>query len=97
MTALRQRLVRAGAFIMRGIAPAMFCAAIGFAVAYSCVHPPSAGSWSSLVLPRRALWSTSPRRPSVEQVAAKVLPSVVTLETKAGDESEMGSGRRPHL
>jgi S1-C subfamily serine protease len=31
-------------------------------------------------------------RPSVEQVAAKVLPSVVTLKTKAGDESELGSG-----
>ena len=92
MTALRQRLVRAGAFIMRGFAPAMLCAAIGFAVAV-LVRPPAVGG--QLVVPgpptpRAVVNFSAP--PSVEQVAAKVLPSVVTLETKADDESEMGSG-----
>jgi putative serine protease PepD len=96
MTALRQRLVRAGAFIMRGFmrgfAPAMLCAAIGFAVAV-LVRPPAIGGQLFVPgppTPRAAVNFSAP--PSVEQVAAKVLPSVVTLETKAGDESEMGSG-----
>jgi S1-C subfamily serine protease len=40
--------------------------------------------------PRAAANSCAPA--SAEQVVAKVLPSVVTPETKAGDESEMGSG-----
>ena len=92
MTARRQRLARAGTFIIRGIAAAMFFAALGVAVAV-LVHPPATGSQalvSGSSTPRSPVDFSAP--PSVEQVAAKVLPSVVTLEIKAGDESEMGSG-----
>jgi putative serine protease PepD len=90
--ARRQRLARAGTFIMRGFAAAMIFATISFAVAV-LVRPPAVGG--QLFVPgsratRDAVNFSAP--PSVEQVAAKVLPSVVTLETKAGDESEMGSG-----
>ena len=92
VAALRRRLARVGTFIIRGFAPAMLCAAIGIAVAV-LVRPPAVGG--QLVVagpraPRAAVNFSAP--PSVEQVAAKVLPSVVTLETKAGVESEMGSG-----
>jgi putative serine protease PepD len=88
----RQRLARTGTFIMRGFAAAMLFAAIGFAVAV-LARPPAVGG--QLFTPdahssRDAVNLSAP--PTVEQVAAKVLPSVVTLETKAGEESEMGSG-----
>ena len=90
--ARRQRLARTGTFIMRGFAAAMLFAAIGFAVAV-LARPPAVGG--QLFTPdahssRDAVNLSAP--PTVEQVAAKVLPSVVTLETKAGEESEMGSG-----
>jgi putative serine protease PepD len=91
-TVLRQRLPRAWTFIMRGFAVAMLFAAISFAVAV-VVRPPAVGG--QLFVPGfRAPGAAADvsARPSVEQVAAKVLPSVVTLETKAGDESETGSG-----
>ena len=77
---------------MRGIAAVMFIAAIGIAVAV-LVRPPTIGGQLFVPgspTPRAAVNFSAPL--SVEQVAAKVLPSVVTLETKAGDESEMGSG-----
>jgi putative serine protease PepD len=92
VTVLRQMLVGAGAFIMRGFAAAMLFAAISFAAAV-LVRPPAVGGQLFVPgspTPRTAINFSAP--PSVEQVAAKVLPSVVTLETKAGDESEMGSG-----
>src|SRR5271169_1726752 len=87
-----RRLARVGTFIMRGIAAVMLFAAISFAVAVP-VRPPAVGGQLFVPgspTPRAAVNFSTP--PSVEQVAAKVLPSVVTLETKAGDESEMGSG-----
>jgi putative serine protease PepD len=90
--ARRQRLARAGTFIMRGFAVAMLVAAISFAVAV-LVRPPAVGGQlftPGTRAPRDAVNSSAPL--SVEQVAAKVLPSVVTLETKAGEQSEMGSG-----
>jgi len=92
VTALRLRLARVGTFIVRGVAAVMFIAAIAVAVVV-LVRPPTIGG--QLFVPGS---STPPSvvnfsAPlSVEQVAAKVLPSVVTVETKAGDESEMGSG-----
>jgi putative serine protease PepD len=92
VTARRQKLARAGTFIMRGIATAMFLAVIGIAVAI-LVRPPATGGTLSIpgsATPRSAVNFSAP--PSVEQVAAKVLPSVVTLQTNAGDESELGSG-----
>jgi putative serine protease PepD len=77
---------------MRGFAAAMFFAAISFAMAV-LVHPPAVGGQlfvPGTSAPRAAVNFSAP--PSVEQVAAKVLPSVVTLEIRTGDESEMGSG-----
>jgi putative serine protease PepD len=77
---------------MRGIAGVMFIAAIGIAVAV-LVRPPTIGGQSfgpGSPRPRAAVNFSAPL--SVEQVATKVLPSVVTLETKVGNESEMGSG-----
>jgi putative serine protease PepD len=90
--ARRQRLARAGTFIVRGFAAAMLFLAISFGVAV-IAHPPAVGG--QLFVPgssavRSVVDASAPL--SVEQVAAKVLPSVVTLETKAGDESQLGSG-----
>lgn len=91
-TARRQRLLPAATFIMNGIATAMVFAAIAIAVAVVFRPPAIAGPLfvPAPATPRGVVNSSAP--PSVEQVAAKVLPSVVTLETKVGDESEMGSG-----
>jgi putative serine protease PepD len=87
-----RRLARVGTFIVRGVAAVMFIAAIAVAVAV-LVRPPGVGGQLFVPgspTPRAAVNFSAPL--SVEQVAAKVVPSVVTLETKAGDESEMGSG-----
>jgi putative serine protease PepD len=92
VTARRKKLARARTFIMRGIATAMFLAAIGVAVAI-LVRPPVTGEELSVpasLAPRSA--ANFSAQPSVEQVAAKVLPSVVTLQTNTGGESEQGSG-----
>jgi putative serine protease PepD len=90
VTARLGKLARAGTFIMRGITAAMFFAAIVIAVAILVRPPDVAGQLfvPGSPMPRSA--ASGP--PSVDQIAAKVLPSVVTLETKAGNESEMGSG-----
>jgi putative serine protease PepD len=92
VAARRQRLARAGTFIIRGIAAAMFFAALGVAVAV-LVHPPATGSQalvSGSPTPRSVVNFSAP--PSVEQIATKVLPSVVTLQTNVGGETELGSG-----
>jgi putative serine protease PepD len=92
VTARRQWLARAGTFIIRGIAAAMLFAALGAAVVV-LVHPPATGSQalvSGFTSPRSAVDFSAPR--SVEQIAAKVLPSVVTLQTSVGGETELGSG-----
>jgi putative serine protease PepD len=82
-------LANAGTMILHVIALALLCAAIGAAAAL-LLHPPAAGS--ELFVP-----SSSPQRGvelpgSVEQVAAKVLPSVVTLQTDGTGRSGLGSG-----
>lgn len=92
VTARRQRLADVGRFIMRSVVAVIFCAAIGVAVAV-LVRPPTIDG--QLLVPasptsRSAINSSEP--PSVEQVAAKVLPSVVTLQTNVGGETEVGSG-----
>ena len=90
--ARRQRLAHVGKLLMRGVAALIFCAAIGIAVAV-LVGPPTIGEQSLVPAsptPRSAVNSSGPL--SVEQVAAKVLPSVVTLETNVGGETELGSG-----
>jgi putative serine protease PepD len=92
VTARRQRLARAGTLIVRGIAAAMFFVALGVAVAV-LVHPPATGSQglvSGFPTPRSPVDFSAPL--SVEQIATKVLPSLVTLQTNAGGETELGSG-----
>jgi putative serine protease PepD len=77
---------------MRGFAAAMLFAAVSFAVAV-LVRPPAVGGQLFVPgspTPRAAVNLSAP--PSVEQVAAKVLPSVVTLQTNVGGETELGSG-----
>ena len=75
--------------IVRGLAVAAISAAVGAAVALLAL-PPDIGR--QLAVPRYA--KTQPTvDPSVEQVAAKVLPSVVTLTTElGGGEFHEGSG-----
>ena len=90
VTPQAQKVARAATMILRGLALAVFCAAIGAAAAL-VVHPPASGSdlfvrstpnGSAINLPLG----------SFEQVAAKVLPSVVTLQIDAGGQSDLGSG-----
>jgi putative serine protease PepD len=70
----------------------MLFAALGVAVVV-LVHPPAIGSQaliSGFNSPRSNVDFSAPR--SVEQIAAEVLPSMVTLQTSVGGEIELGSG-----
>jgi putative serine protease PepD len=92
LTARCQRLARAGTSTIDGIVVAMFFAAVGVAVGV-LVRPPATGSQelvSGSPAARSAVDFSAPR--SVEQIATKVLPSVVTLQTNVGSETELGSG-----
>jgi hypothetical protein len=89
-TAQRQKLARAGTMILLVLALAMLCGLIGAAIAL-LVHPLRDGTDLSV--------RSSPARSgvnlpisSVEEVAAKVLPSVVTLQSEVGGQSYLGSG-----
>jgi putative serine protease PepD len=90
-TMQRQKLAPAGTLVLRGLAVAGFSAAIGFTVALF-VHPPAVGSqlFGHGSSPPGA--AVSPSVSPVERVAAKVLPSVATLQTDQGSQSELGSG-----
>ena len=69
----------------------MVSAALGAAVAL-LLHPPAVAGQSLIpeyVSPKSG---ASMGASSVEQVVAKVLPSVVTLQSSLGDEFEQGSG-----
>jgi putative serine protease PepD len=88
----RQRLANVGKLVMRVGAAVIFCAAIGFTVAV-LVRPPTIGGQSLVPAPPMSHSAVnSSESPSVEQVAAKVLPSVVTLQTNVGGETGVGSG-----
>jgi putative serine protease PepD len=92
VSARRRSIVRAVTFIIRGSAAAMFFAALVVAVAV-LVRPPSTGSAAFVpgsATPRSAVKFSAPR--SVEQVAAKVLASVVMLQINVGGGIELGSG-----
>jgi putative serine protease PepD len=90
MTTKRQNPAHAGTLILRAMAVAVFAAAIGTAVAL-LVHPPAAGR--QLFIPASTAPGTAAAATSaVERVAAKVSPSVVTLQTNLSDRSEQGSG-----
>jgi putative serine protease PepD len=69
----------------------MVSAALGAAVAL-LLHPPAVAGQSPIpehVSPKSVAGMGAS---SVEQVVAKVLPSVVTLQSSLGDEFEQGSG-----
>jgi putative serine protease PepD len=90
VTAQPQKLARAGTMILLVLALALLCALIGVATAL-LVHPLADGTELSV--------QSSPARSgvnlpvsSVEEVAAKVIPSVVTLQTEVGGQSDLGSG-----
>jgi len=79
----RRRLTDIGTLIVCGLAVAVFSAAMGAAAAI-LVHPPTIGS--QLFVPNSAGGRSAINVPvaPLEQVAAKVLPSVVTLQTDQG-------------
>jgi putative serine protease PepD len=90
ISARRRGVARAATSIIRGITAAMFFAALGLAVAV-LVRSPATGSEAFVP------GSDTPRSHfsaplSVEQVTAKVLPSVVMLQTTVGGGIELGSG-----
>ena len=84
---VRRRRARVRTLILRGLAVAAISAAIGAAVAFFALPP-----GMQLAVPRYANTQLT-AKPSVEQLAAKVLPSVVTLTTElGGGEFDEGSG-----
>jgi putative serine protease PepD len=87
----RARLTHIGTLMLYALAEALFSAAIG-AVAAIHVHSPTMGD--ELFVPNSAVGRSAINAPvsPLEEVAAKVLPSVVTLQTEQSDESELGSG-----
>ena len=89
--AKRHRLGSGGGLLLRVLLLAMVSVAVGAAGAL-LLHPPAVASQSLIpdyVSPRSG---ADVGASSVEQVVAKVLPSVVTLESSLGDEFEQGSG-----
>ncbi len=92
-TAASQKRPRAGALAAGAVVIAMVSAGIGGGVAMLATPDVSGahrGSISSETAPSVPAANLSPG--SVEQVAAKVVPSVVKLETDLGRANEEGSG-----
>jgi len=87
--ARRHRLARAGWVVVRALEVAAFTAAIATAVAV-LVNPEAVGSQSLLPSPVHRL--SDLRGITTEQVAAKVLPSVVSLQLEQGSRAVIGSG-----
>jgi putative serine protease PepD len=81
------RRARVRTLLLRGLGLAAISAAVGAAVAL-LAFPPDIGR--QLAVPRYA-GTDSTVKPSVEQIAAKVLPSVVTLTTEL-DSGELHEG-----
>src|SRR5690242_20254224 len=76
------------AFIVGAAALALFSGAVG---AYSVVElRPAAPTVSAPTAPTQP--PDGPAAATVEQAAAKAIPSVVKLETAIGDQTEEGSG-----
>src|SRR6476620_8913700 len=89
--ARRHRLVGGGRLLLRVLMVAMVSAAFGAAVAL-LLHPPAVAGQSLIPEDVSPKSGVSTGASSVEQVVAKVLPSVVTLQSSLGDEFEQGSG-----
>jgi len=92
VTARRQRLTHIRKFVILGVAAVIFCAAIGVAVAVLVRPPTIEGQFLVPGSPAPRSGVNPSLLPSVEQVAAKALPSVVTLQANAGGATEVGSG-----
>jgi putative serine protease PepD len=87
--ARRHRLARAGWVIVRALEVAAFTAAIATAVTV-LVNPEAVGSQS--LSPNRVHQLSDPRYNATVQVAAEVLPSVVSLQLDQGGRPVIGSG-----
>ena len=92
---LPQKRSRAGMLVVSALAIAVVSAGIGGAAATAVeLGTHTAGSGGHGIIPGAAPSVPAANMPpgSVEQVAAKVVPSVVMLETDLGRQSEEGSG-----
>jgi putative serine protease PepD len=89
----RQKRSRAGAFVAGAAAIAVVSAGVGGGVALA-VRPDHPSTTTVATAPGAVSGQPAANAPagSVEQVAAKVVPSVVKLETVMGRQSEEGSG-----
>jgi|KBSMisStandDraft_5_1062788.scaffolds.fasta_scaffold117553_3 putative serine protease PepD len=87
----RHTLGGGGRLVVRVLVVAMVSATFGAAVVLLC-HPPAVSSQSLVPEHVGQRAGVSMGASSVEQVVAKVLPSVVTLQSSLGDEFEQGSG-----
>jgi putative serine protease PepD len=92
-----QRQYTNGTLVAAGLAVALISAGIGAVAglaapglsALGTVETVTVAPPQPIVAPQSA---ASPPTDSIEQIAAKVLPSVVRLQTELGDESDQGSG-----
>jgi putative serine protease PepD len=91
MPPARQKRSRAGALTAGAVAVAIVSAGIGGGVAL-LVQPDRPAASSSVTGLAPSVPAASLPAGSVEQVAAKVVPSVVKLEVDLGRQSEEGSG-----
>ena len=92
LPARRQRLAHGAFFVIRGVEVVLFVATIVASIAL-LAHPLAVGrpsqDASSATMPYPGPYSGAV---SIEDVAAKVLPSVVTLQFNDRNRSELGSG-----
>jgi putative serine protease PepD len=88
----QQKLAWFGTVILRALAITLFTGAIGAAVALLARAPVTSGQKFIPGYPAPAATANFPGVPSVEYVAAKVLSSVVMLQTNTRGASEQGSG-----
>jgi putative serine protease PepD len=87
----RRTLGAGGRLLYRVLAVTMICSPIAAAVTLF-LHPPALASQSLAPEYVSVNPGTGMGGSSVEQVVAKVLPSVVTLQSSVGDQFEQGSG-----
>lgn len=79
------------ALVAGALTVAVVSAGVGGVTALS-VHPREAARITTAAAPAAALQPAGLRTDAIEEVAAKVLPSVVQLRTDLGTQSELGSG-----
>ena len=82
---------RGAALFAAALAIAVVSAGVG-GVAALDVYSPLAARSTVATVPAASSQPASTRTDSIEQVAAKVVPSVVKLQTDLGSKSELGSG-----